>query len=137
MIVRLHRFLSMIRKFPKHCFCPTRPLGICVKSCSAVPELPDPFNYTSGRWLHRDKEQLEARRLRFDFAGLCAKVVSLCDGAERVLSYEKKEGGFNRVFIFHLDNGQQMVARLPFKVTIARDLVVQSEVATMRYGSII
>jgi hypothetical protein len=33
-----------------------------------------------------------------------------------VLSCEKKEGGFNRVFVIRLDNGRSVIARLPTKL---------------------
>lgn len=36
--------------------------------------------------------------------------------ATRIISYEKKEGGYNRVFIFKLDTGDQVVAKIPTPV---------------------
>ena len=60
----------------------------------------DPYIYTTGRWLNRDKLQREARYVKFDFPALCKKAVNRCSGATKVIRYEKKEGGFNRVFIY-------------------------------------
>lgn len=95
---------------------------------------PDPFVYTSGRWLHHDEMQRKARFLKFDFPLLCQKAVDVCPGAQSVLRYEKKEGGFNRVFILHMDNGTRVVARLPFRVAGPASLTTHSEVATIAYG---
>lgn len=94
----------------------------------------DPFTYTTGRWLHYDEEQRKARFLQFDFSMLCQQAINACHGASRVLRYEKREGGFNRVFILHMDNGRRVVAKLPFGLAGPRCLMTESEVATMAYG---
>jgi hypothetical protein len=60
--------------------------------------------------------------------------VKTCPGATKVIRYEKKEGGFNRVFILYLDNGERVVARVPFRIAGPRRLITNSEVATMTYG---
>ncbi|KAF2762597.1 hypothetical protein EJ05DRAFT_491012 [Pseudovirgaria hyperparasitica] len=93
----------------------------------------DPFHYTSGRWLHRDTLEREARTVRFDFDALRSRVVALCPGANSIISYSKKEGGFNRVFIFHTDNAKRVVARLPFSVAGPQSLTTNSEVATIKF----
>lgn len=93
----------------------------------------DPFNYTTGRWLRRDAQERAARCIRFDFDALCRRVVALCPGATAVTGYSKKEGGFNRIFVFHTDNAKRVVARLPFAVAGPRRLTTASEVATIRF----
>ncbi|KAJ5709857.1 hypothetical protein N7493_009449, partial [Penicillium malachiteum] len=45
----------------------------------------------------------------------------------------KKEGGFNRVFIFTMDDGLRVVARLPFTFAGPAKLTTAFEVATMQY----
>jgi hypothetical protein len=93
----------------------------------------DPYTYTSGRWLRNDKLERQARFIKFNFDALCRKVVALCPGATSIVSYDKKEGGFNRVFIFHTDNAQRLVAKLPFSLAGPRRLTTSSEVATIKY----
>ena len=93
----------------------------------------DPYTYTSGRWLNQDKLERESRYIQFDFAALCKKAVELCPGAQRVIRYEKKEGGFNRSFIITMDDGTKVVARLPTCIAGPRRLTTNSEVATMTY----
>jgi hypothetical protein len=63
------------------------------------------------------------------------KAVNTCSGATKVIRYGKKEGGFNRVFILYLDNGERVVARVPFRIAGPRGLITNSEVATMAYGT--
>ncbi|KAJ8130483.1 hypothetical protein O1611_g3144 [Lasiodiplodia mahajangana] len=93
----------------------------------------DPHAYTSGRWLRHDKARRDARYIKFNFEALCQKVIDLCPGAEAITTFEKLEGGFNRVFIFTLDNAKKIVARLPFPVAGPPKLTTASEVATIRY----
>ncbi|RDL34586.1 uncharacterized protein BP5553_07714 [Venustampulla echinocandica] len=101
------------------------------------PGGPDPYVYTSGRWLHRDQLQRTSRSIHFDFTALCAKVVELCPGAHEIASYDKKEGGFNRVFLFTMDNGARVAARLSFRVTGPARLTTHSEVATMANSQLV
>ena len=94
----------------------------------------NPYKYTSGRWLRRDKLERDARFLSFDFDALRRKALELCPGAASITSYEKKEGGYNRVFIFTCDNSRHVVARIPTSVAGPARLTTNSEVATIRYG---
>lgn len=93
----------------------------------------DPHIYTCGRWLRRDKLECDSHYISFDFDALCRRVVELCPGAVSITSCKKKEGGFNRVFIFATDNGKRVVARLPFMVAGPSRLTTNSEVATIKY----
>lgn len=93
----------------------------------------DPFNYTSGRWLRFDALQRKSRYLQFDFEALCRRVIALCPGSSSIASWTKKEGGFNRIFIFHTDNAKRVVARLPFPLAGPQRLVTNSEVATIQF----
>jgi hypothetical protein len=106
------------------------PLGLQPRS---TPAGPDSFNYTSGHWLRRDALERKARRIHLNFDALCSKVISLCPGAQSIKSYSKIEGGYNRVFIFHTNNAQRIVARLPFLVTGPARLRTSSKVATIKY----
>lgn len=96
----------------------------------------DPYTYTGGRWLHRDKLQRDCRRIQFNFPALCDRVIHLSPGATKVAKYEKKDGGFNRVFIFTMDTGSRIVARLPTAIAGPSWLTTNSEVATMTYCKI-
>lgn len=95
---------------------------------------PDTHRYTSGRWLHRNKAQTEARYIRFDYDALCRKAVEKCPGSQSVVECKKIEGGFNRVFLFTMDDKQTLIARLPFAVAGPARLVIHSEVATIAYS---
>lgn len=74
----------------------------------------DAHSYTSGRWLWNDKHQRQMRRIDLNFDKLCQRIVDLFNGTKSVKDYEKKVGGFNRVFICIMDDSLRIVARLPF-----------------------
>ncbi|CAG8395357.1 unnamed protein product [Penicillium salamii] len=97
----------------------------------------DPFAYTSGRWLNRDELERKSRHVKFDFSALCEKAVSLCPGATQIIEHEKKEGGFNKVFIFSMDTGARVVARIPTSIAGPPRLATNSEVATIMYSKIL
>jgi hypothetical protein len=63
-------------------------------------------------------------------------VIELCPGAVSITTYEKKEGGFNRVFIFTTNNAKRVVARLPFALAGPSRLTTSSEVATIKYRTL-
>lgn len=94
----------------------------------------DPYEYTSGCWLRDDAVQRRARKIDFNFDALCQKAVQSCLGAKEILQCDKVEGNSNRAFIFNLDNGATVVARVPFSVAGPARLVTNSEVATLAYS---
>ena len=96
-------------------------------------EAPDPRVYSSGRWLRGDSLERESRYIRFDFASLCKRATELCPGATSIVTWEKKEGGYNRVFIFTMNNKSRVVARLPTRIAGPPKLTTHSEVATIKY----
>ena len=91
----------------------------------------DPPTYTSGLWLRNDKHQRQMRHVDINFDELCRKVMELSSGAKSITNWEKQEGGFNRVFIFTMDDRSRVVARLPFALAGPAKLATASEVATI------
>jgi len=69
----------------------------------------------------------------FDFLALCERAVYACPGATRVVKFDKREGGFNRVFLLTMDNGPCVVARVPTGIAGPPRLTTNSEVATITY----
>ncbi|KAI4098433.1 MAG: hypothetical protein LQ339_006404 [Xanthoria mediterranea] len=106
-----------------------------MQSVQPGPLLPegDPRVYSSGRWLRGDSLERESRYIRFDFAALCKRATELCPGATFIVTCEKKEGGYNRVFIFTMNNKSRVVARLPTRIAGPPKLITNSEVATIKY----
>lgn len=94
-----------------------------------------PYSYSRGRWLDRNEQRQRARRLEFNLDALLDVAVKCSNGAREVVACEKREGGFNRVFIVEFDNGAKVVAKVPIQFAGPADLTTMSEVATLRYGN--
>ncbi|PYI05287.1 hypothetical protein BO78DRAFT_318249, partial [Aspergillus sclerotiicarbonarius CBS 121057] len=93
----------------------------------------DPHNYTSGRWLRQDEAQRSSRHIDFDFDALCWRIISLFPDSDPISKCEKVEGRSNRVFIFTLNNGKRVVAKLPFRSAGPPSLTTRSEIATASF----
>jgi hypothetical protein len=93
----------------------------------------DPYSYSAGCWLHRDEQRQKARRLEFNFDALLDVALEHSNGAREVVACERREGGFNRVFIIKFDAGGKVVAKVPMQYAGPAALTIMSEVATMRY----
>jgi len=70
----------------------------------------------SGRWLRHDKVERDSRYIKFNFKALCQRVIDLCPGAKAIATCQKIEG-FNRVFIFTLDNAKQIAGKTSISVS--------------------
>lgn len=89
----------------------------------------DPYTYTSGRWLRHDKLERDLRISNSTLNALCQRVIDLSPGAESITACEKKEGGFNRVFVFTLESdnaNKRVMARIPFGIAGPAQLTTAS-----------
>ncbi|KAJ3781612.1 kinase-like domain-containing protein [Lentinula aff. detonsa] len=102
---------------------------------SSMPSSPDLFNYTSGTWLVNKELRLAERRHEFN-DGVLRRLAAQSVG--RTLQDVKTmvkldEGGFNRIFLITMHDNFQMIARVPYPITVPKFYAVASEVATMRF----
>jgi hypothetical protein len=111
-----------------------QPRDLCVGVDACNPDIVRPHEYTAGRWLKQDKLQHDARHLDFDFAALSAKAIALRPKARNVSACTKLEGGFNKAFLYTMDSGERIVARVPTYIAGPRRLTTNSEVATIAYS---
>ncbi|KAJ7099703.1 kinase-like domain-containing protein [Mycena epipterygia] len=104
-------------------------------STTPFPGMPDDFeNYKSGAWLYNDKIQRNNRFVKFDVAALIAVAVQTA-GASSCTSFKfLADGTSNRLFDIRLDNGIELVAKLPFVIAGPVHLMTASEVATMMFA---
>ncbi|KAL1675240.1 kinase-like domain-containing protein [Schizophyllum commune] len=95
----------------------------------------DLFEYTAGRWVYNDALRHKERESVFNVDELCRLAAgSVNQRITDVASISKlEEGGFNRVFLVTLRDGQRVIARIPYPVTPPHYYAVASEVATIEY----
>lgn len=110
------------------------------------------FNYTVGRFLQvsyifsrpcltrdvlsaNDALRLRDRRRVFNIPGLFRIIAEALNcKTEEIVGFRKLgEGGLNRAFLVTLDTGFQLVARIPYPLTITKAYALASEVATMDF----
>ncbi|TFY74058.1 hypothetical protein EWM64_g9954 [Hericium alpestre] len=91
------------------------------------------FNYSSGHWIINDNLRLAERRHEFEVDKLCRLAVqSVGRRPQDIDTFVKlTKGGFNRIFLITMHDGFQMVARIPYPVTVPKFYAITSEVATM------
>jgi hypothetical protein len=93
----------------------------------------DKYVFSYCRFLRRDRWERSVRWINFDFDALCKIAIREVPGATSITKWEKREGGFNRVFIFYTNIGKAVVAKLPFSRAGPARFTTHSEVATMMY----
>ncbi|KAF2673621.1 hypothetical protein BT63DRAFT_467179 [Microthyrium microscopicum] len=100
----------------------------------------DFYQYTSGRWLrvpvfYNETLRQKERFLAFNVLGLqdiAAKAIG--KSASDVVSFRKlAEGGFNRIFVIGMNDGREVIARLPCSIALPSRLTVASEAATIMF----
>jgi hypothetical protein len=91
------------------------------------------FQYTSGRWLWDEEQQLRDRYTPFNVPEL-QKVAAYSVGAKECINMTKlAEGSFNKTFKLSMDNGLNVIARIPHPIAGPKYYTTASEVATMEF----
>lgn len=69
--------------------------------------------FTSGHWLWREHEQLAARYVKFNVAELYKVAAAAADSESCVEIVKLSEGQYNKVFLLTMNDGREVVAKLP------------------------
>ena len=93
----------------------------------------DFFKFTRGRFMVNEEENLRARELRFDMNKL-ARVAADSIGAKQCMSITKyPDGMFNKAFLMSMEDGREVVAKVPNPNAGVPHFTTASEVATMDF----
>lgn len=93
------------------------------------------FKFTRGRFIVDEAENLRKREIRFDMNSL-ARVAAESVGAARCISIEKyPDGMFNKAFLMSMDDGREVIAKVPNPNAGVPHFTTASEVATMDFVS--
>ncbi|THU92318.1 hypothetical protein K435DRAFT_800562 [Dendrothele bispora CBS 962.96] len=89
----------------------------------------------NSRWVFNDALRHEERRRVFNVNGLSRLAAESTNRSpDDIVGFEKlAEGGFNRAFLITMRDSFQLVARIPYPVTVPKFYTMASEVATMDY----
>ncbi|KAK2762140.1 hypothetical protein FQN54_001147 [Arachnomyces sp. PD_36] len=92
------------------------------------------FKYTRGRFVVDETTNLQSREINFDMNAL-ARVGADAIGASHCVSVEKyPDGMFNKAFLMRMDDGREVVAKVPNPNAGVRHFTTASEVATMDFA---
>ena len=92
------------------------------------------YRHTSGRWLWNEKLQLACRRRKFNVTELAQAAVPVAGSRSCVGLAKLSEGSFNKAFLLTMDDGKEIVAKLPNPNAGYEHFTTASEVATMDYA---
>ncbi|KAI5240526.1 hypothetical protein E4T43_06028 [Aureobasidium subglaciale] len=94
---------------------------------------PSFFNFTRGRFLGNEKYELQRRHRKFDVYELM-RVAARAVGANYCTSIQKcPDGMYNRILHLSMDNGKQVIAKIPNPNSGPPHFTTASEVATMQF----
>ncbi|KAK2795791.1 hypothetical protein FQN52_003641 [Onygenales sp. PD_12] len=89
--------------------------------------------FTSGRWLWRERQQLACRYVKFDMSKLLELAASLIGSKHCVQAVKISEGQYNKVFLLTMNDGREVIAKLPNPNAGRPHFATASEVATMDF----
>ncbi|KAF2673610.1 phosphotransferase family protein [Microthyrium microscopicum] len=91
------------------------------------------FQFTRGRFLYNERKQFLQREVRFDMNKLAQIAVELL-GAQRCEQIQKfPDGLFNKAYLFTMDDGQEIVGKVPNPNAGIAHYTTASEVATLDF----
>lgn len=95
----------------------------------------DLFNYTSGRFFYNEDLRLRERYVEFDRDGLLREVERHLGPSHGHSIHITKiaEGGFNRVFLSTMEDGFEVIIKIPYHITGPKHYATASEAASMQY----
>ncbi|KAI5247017.1 hypothetical protein E4T42_06150 [Aureobasidium subglaciale] len=107
-----------------------------LSNAAPSPSLPDNheyFNFTRGRFLGNEKYELQRRHRKFDVYELM-RVAARAVGANYCTNIQKcPDGMYNRILHLSMDNGKQVIAKIPNPNSGPPHFTTASEVATMQF----
>lgn len=91
------------------------------------------FNYTRGRFVRDESYELSQRRICFDIKEL-KRVAAATVGSKSCVTIEKYPDGLHsKAFLLTMDDGMQVVAKIPNPNAEPPRLLTASEAATMDF----
>jgi hypothetical protein len=80
-----------------------------------------------------ENKAIERRHVKFDVDRLCAVAASTGEQHSPVRAVEKMEGGFSKALLLRKEDGNEIVAKIPFRIAGPPKYTTASEVAVLEY----
>nr|POE94651.1 altered inheritance of mitochondria protein 9, mitochondrial [Quercus suber] len=122
----------------RYCLFHPRGCNIKWKLIKSVPDtLSDPssFSYTSGRFLFNETLRLRERHVEFNVDELrrAAEVAVRHEHGTVAKMRKLAEGGFNRVLLLTMQDGFEVIAKIPYRIARPEYYTTASEAATLTF----
>ncbi|DAA78686.1 TPA_exp: Uncharacterized protein A8136_2471 [Trichophyton benhamiae CBS 112371] len=115
-------------------FAATPVLGLVHHGSTLAPRHdPNLFKYTSGRYLYNEKLRLAERYVDFNVEALKRIAAKAVDRDSTASIKKLAEGGFNRVFLLTMNDGFEVIVKIPYLLAVPQRLNTESEVATLDF----
>lgn len=93
------------------------------------------YSFSSGRFVYDEKEQVTQRETQFD-ANELARIAAEAIGSKECVEFQKyTDGLYNKVFVLTMDDGKEVIAKIPCSNAGLPHFTTASEVATMDFVS--
>jgi hypothetical protein len=91
------------------------------------------FTFTRGRFLYDEDHQMAQRTVRFSMSEL-ARAAAASIGADRCVHVQKcPDGLYNKAYLLRMDDGQEVIGKVPNPNAGLPHYTTASEVATMDF----
>lgn len=94
----------------------------------------DLYTYRAQRWMWNEPQQLNRRHVKFSLKGL-VNIVERAAGEKAICTNITKlpEGNFNKAFLASMEDGRQLIVKIPNPNSGRQHYTTASEAATMGY----
>ncbi|KAK1147969.1 hypothetical protein N8T08_000485 [Aspergillus melleus] len=95
----------------------------------------DLFTYTNGRFLINEEDQFARRYQEFNIDALCDVAATAPAGGSvsPITTIEKLEGGFSKALLMTKENGDEIVAKIPYRIAGPPVLTTGTEVGVLEF----
>lgn len=80
-----------------------------------------------------EQRQLAQRFVKFDVDNLCSRAASLFSPQTQCANIVKLEGNFNKALLITMNDGNEVIAKIPCPNAGTPSLTTASEVATLKF----
>jgi len=95
------------------------------------------FTFTRGRFVVNENDQMKRRQIRFNMNEL-TQIAARSVSSRGCVSVQKcPDGMYNKCFVLTMDDGQEVIAKVPNPNAGVSHFTTASEVATMEFVSIL
>lgn len=91
--------------------------GYWSKRLSRADDQDELFRYTASKWMLNEEHYLKQRYVKFNVDSSCRQAASLFGNDTKCVHIAKQEGNFNKAYALTMDDGNEVIAKIPSPIT--------------------